>query len=94
MTQETASNNINYQEAKSWPWLEAQKLNQTAPNKDLVIFETGYGPSGPPHIGTFAEVFRTAMVKNAFEEMTGRKAKLIVFSDDMDGLRKFTWPRP
>ena len=53
-----------------------------------VIFETGYGPSGLPHIGTFGEVVRTSMIRHAFEVLTGRKTRLICFSDDMDGLRK------
>ena len=58
--------------------------------KDEVIFETGYGPSGLPHIGTFGEVARTTMVRHAFRVLTGDKIKtrLIAFSDDMDGLRK------
>ena len=53
-----------------------------------VIFETGYGPSGLPHIGTFGEVVRTSMIRYAFEILTGRKTRLICFSDDMNGLRK------
>ena len=53
-----------------------------------VIFETGYGPSGLPHIGTFQEVARTTMVRRAFELLTGRETQLIAFSDDMDGFRK------
>src|SRR6185312_2611442 len=59
-------------------------------NDKTVIFETGYGPSGLPHIGTFGEVARTAMVRHAFEVLTeGRiKTRLVCFSDDMDGLRK------
>ena len=75
---------------KSWPWLEAKKLQEhtSSHDKEYIMFEAGYGPSGPPHLGTFAEVFRTVLVKNSFEEITGRKSKLIVFSDDMDGLRK------
>ena len=55
-----------------------------------MIFETGYGPSGLPHIGTFGEVARTTMVRHAFRVLTDDKVKtrLIAFSDDMDGLRK------
>ena len=53
-----------------------------------MLFETGYGPSGLPHIGTFGEVARTTMVRHAFETMTGRPTRLLCFSDDMDGLRK------
>ena len=58
--------------------------------KDEALFETGYGPSGLPHIGTFGEVARTSMVRHAFEVLTEGKYKtrLIAFSDDMDGLRK------
>ena len=54
----------------------------------MVIFETGYGPSGLPHIGTFGEVARTSMVRHAFQVLTGLPTRLICFSDDMDGLRK------
>ncbi|MES2905530.1 MAG: lysine--tRNA ligase [Pseudomonadota bacterium] len=78
--------------AKAWPFEEARKLLkrlERAP-KDEVIFETGYGPSGLPHIGTFGEVARTSMVRHAFRILTDDKIKtrLICFSDDMDGLRK------
>ena len=52
------------------------------------MFETGYGPSGLPHIGTFNEVLRTTFVRHAYEELTGLPTRLIAFSDDMDGLRK------
>ena len=54
----------------------------------LALFETGYGPSGLPHIGTFGEVLRTTMVRNAFRRLTGLPSRLVAFSDDMDGLRK------
>ncbi len=77
--------------AKSWPFQEARNLIKRLERvkKDgLVVFETGYGPSGLPHIGTFQEVARTTMVRRAFELLTGRETKLISFSDDMDGLRK------
>ncbi len=77
--------------AKSWPFQEARRLirrMERVKKKDPVIFETGYGPSGLPHIGTFQEVARTTMVRRAFELLTGRETKLICFSDDMDGLRK------
>ena len=81
---------------KAWPYQEAIKLiknlggfnNFKNPEKGYALFETGYGPSGLPHIGTFGEVVRTTMVKNAFESLVDCKAKLITFSDDMDGLRK------
>jgi lysyl-tRNA synthetase class 1 len=79
--------------AKAWPFAEAQALLariEKLPPKDAVVFETGYGPSGLPHIGTFGEVARTTMVRHAFRVLTEDKIKtrLISFSDDMDGLRK------
>jgi lysyl-tRNA synthetase class 1 len=82
--------------SNAWPFEEARKivarLQRTAKSaaKDAVIFETGYGPSGLPHIGTFGEVARTTMVRHAFRVLTDDKVKtrLIAFSDDMDGLRK------
>lgn len=77
---------------KAWPFEEARKLIERLERskKSEVIFETGYGPSGLPHIGTFGEVARTTMVRNALRVLTGDKVKsrLIAFSDDMDGLRK------
>jgi lysyl-tRNA synthetase class 1 len=78
--------------SNAWPFEEARKIVarlKTRP-KDEVIFETGYGPSGLPHIGTFGEVARTTMVRHAFHVLTDNKVKtrLIAFSDDMDGLRK------
>ncbi|MEO1252665.1 MAG: lysine--tRNA ligase [Pseudomonadota bacterium] len=79
------------QSANSWPFQEAKRLAKRLDRikkDDPVIFETGYGPSGLPHIGTFQEVARTTMVRRAFELLTGRETKLISFSDDMDGLRK------
>ncbi len=77
--------------AKAWPFAEARKLvkrMERIDHKGPVVFETGYGPSGLPHIGTFQEVARTTMVRRAFALMTGRETRLISFSDDMDGLRK------
>jgi lysyl-tRNA synthetase class 1 len=78
--------------SKAWPYEEARKLlarySQGAPAKGHVLFETGYGPSGLPHIGTFNEVLRTTMVRHAFEAMSDIPTRLIAFSDDMDGLRK------
>ena len=76
--------------ARAWPFEEARKLlaRQDAAAKESVLFETGYGPSGLPHLGTFGEVARTAMVRHAYETMSERKSRLICFSDDMDGLRK------
>ncbi len=78
--------------SKAWPFEEARKLIARLERmpKSEVVFETGYGPSGLPHIGTFGEVARTTMVRHAFRVMTGDsvKTRLIAFSDDMDGLRK------
>ena len=81
--------------ARAWPFEEARRLikrlDKLPGGKDkTVIFETGYGPSGLPHIGTFGEVARTSMVRHAFEVLTEgeRKTRLICFSDDMDGFRK------
>ena len=85
------------EQSNSWPFVEAKKLRDRITklnpsigdiNEKPVLFETGYGPSGLPHIGTFGEVARTAMVQNAFNYLTGKKTKLICFSDDMDGFRK------
>lgn len=78
--------------AKAWPFEEARKLVKRLERKrkDEIIFETGYGPSGLPHIGTFGEVARTSMVRHAFRVLTDDriKTRLVCFSDDMDGLRK------
>src|SRR5438270_11622779 len=79
--------------SKAWPYEEARKLLKRwpdgKPSDQPMIFETGYGPSGLPHIGTFNEVARTTFVRHAFEELTGgATTRLIAFSDDMDGLRK------
>ncbi|MBU3078132.1 lysine--tRNA ligase [Sphingomonas quercus] len=78
--------------SKAWPFEEARKLlkrYETAPpDKGYVLFQTGYGPSGLPHIGTFQEVARTTMVRRAFETMSDLPTRLVCFSDDMDGMRK------
>ncbi len=78
--------------SKAWPFEEARRLikryEKAPPEKGFVLFETGYGPSGLPHIGTFGEVLRTTMVRRAFEILSDIPTKLICFSDDMDGLRK------
>ena len=78
--------------SKAWPYEEARKLlarySDGPPAKGHVLFETGYGPSGLPHIGTFNEVLRTTMVRHAFETLSDVPTRLIAFSDDMDGLRK------
>jgi len=80
------------QSAAAWPFEEARKLvsRLERTGKNEALFETGYGPSGLPHIGTFGEVARTSMVRHTFRVLTGDKVKthLIAFSDDMDGLRK------
>jgi lysyl-tRNA synthetase class 1 len=80
------------EQSNAWPFEEARKVvaRLKKRSKDEVIFETGYGPSGLPHIGTFGEVARTTMVRHAFRVLTEDKVKtrLITFSDDMDGLRK------
>ncbi|MCZ8186938.1 MAG: lysine--tRNA ligase [Beijerinckiaceae bacterium] len=86
------------QNSAAWPFEEARKLvarlerrgGFAKSGKQAVLFETGYGPSGLPHIGTFGEVARTTMVRRAFETLTGGEipTRLIAFSDDMDGLRK------
>lgn len=87
------SHNMNTIISKqAWPFIEAQKIlnsiNNTVPQKGYVLFETGYGPSGLPHIGTFGEVARTTFVRRAFQEISDIPTKLFCFSDDMDGLRK------
>ena len=77
--------------SKAWPYEEARKLLKRypdGPGEQAVLFETGYGPSGLPHLGTFQEVARTLMVRHALTEMTGWRSRLIAFSDDMDGMRK------
>ncbi|HSZ92929.1 MAG TPA: lysine--tRNA ligase, partial [Acetobacteraceae bacterium] len=75
---------------KAWPFEEAAKVAHRleASGKGHALFETGYGPSGLPHIGTFGEVARTTWVRNAFTVLTGLPSSLLAFSDDMDGLRK------
>jgi len=78
-------------ESKAWPYEEARKLLKRYPDGKTdapILFETGYGPSGLPHIGTFNEVLRTTMVRNAFHALSDTPTRLIAFSDDMDGLRK------
>lgn len=79
-------------QANAWPFVEARKVLKRVggktPEKGYVLFETGYGPSGLPHIGTFAEVLRTTMVRRAFERLSDIPTELFAFSDDMDGMRK------
>ena len=78
--------------AKAWPFEEARRVlkryQKAPPEKGYVLFQTGYGPSGLPHIGTFGEVARTTMVMRAFREISDIPTKLICFSDDLDGMRK------
>jgi hypothetical protein len=82
--------------ARAWPFEEARKLvarlggpgAEQAPEKGYVLLQTGYGPSGLPHIGTFGEVVRTTMVRRAFGRLSEVPTRLFCFSDDMDGLRK------
>ncbi|MDQ2804429.1 MAG: lysine--tRNA ligase, partial [Pseudomonadota bacterium] len=75
---------------KAWPFEEAAKIARRLDRsgKKQALFETGYGPSGLPHIGTFGEVARTTWVRNAFTVLTGLPSRLLAFSDDMDGLRR------
>ncbi len=78
--------------SKAWPFEEARRVlkryEKKDPEKGYVLFETGYGPSGLPHIGTFGEVARTTMIRRAFEMISDIPTRLFCFSDDMDGMRK------
>jgi lysyl-tRNA synthetase class 1 len=76
--------------SKAWPYEEARKLLKRYPDgpPKPIVFETGYGPSGLPHLGTFQEVARTLMVRHALSEMVDWPSRLVAFSDDMDGMRK------
>ena len=79
-------------QSKAWPFEEARRLLKRVsgkmPEKGYVLFETGYGPSGLPHIGTFGEVVRTTMIRRAFEAISDIPTRLVCFSDDLDGMRK------
>ena len=79
-------------QSKAWPFEEARRVlkryEKAPPAKGHVLFETGYGPSGLPHIGTFGEVARTTMIRRAFQEISDIPTRLICFSDDLDGMRK------
>jgi len=81
-----------YQNCKAWPFQEARnllkRLERSGNDKGYVLFETGYGPSGLPHMGTFGEVVRTTMVRHAFQRLSDLPTKLVAYSDDMDGFRK------
>ena len=76
----------------AWPFVEAKKMLRERKSfidkKGKITLQTGYGPSGLPHIGTFGEVARTSMMINALKQLTDLPAEIITFSDDMDGLRK------
>ena len=78
--------------SKAWPFEEARRIlkryEKAPPEKGYVLFETGYGPSGLPHIGTFGEVARTTMIRHAFSVISDIPTRLICFSDDLDGMRK------
>jgi lysyl-tRNA synthetase class 1 len=78
--------------SKAWPYEEARKLIKRypdgPPDGHAILFETGYGPSGLPHLGTFQEVARTQMVRHALTELADWPTRLVAFSDDMDGMRK------
>ena len=80
------------QATSSWPFVEAKKLvkerQKTYEKNGKITLQTGYGPSGLPHIGTFAEVARTTMMVNAIKQIIDIPTEIITFSDDMDGLRK------
>ena len=82
----------NIEKTNAWPFIEAKKVLKERKNsiekKGKIILQTGYGPSGLPHIGTFGEVARTSMVVNALNQLTDIPKEIITFSDDMDGLRK------
>ena len=82
----------NIEKSNSWPFVEAKKIikerKKRIEKKGKIILQTGYGPSGLPHIGTFGEVARTSMVVNALNYLTDLPKEIIVFSDDLDGLRK------
>ena len=79
-------------QSKAWPFEEARRIlkrfEKKPPEKGYVLFETGYGPSGLPHIGTFGEVARTTMIMRAFQELSDLPTRLVCFSDDLDGMRK------
>ncbi len=82
----------NLEKTSAWPFVEAKKMlrerKTIIEKKGKIILQTGYGPSGLPHIGTFGEVARTSMMVNALKHLTDLPTEIITFSDDMDGLRK------
>ena len=83
---------LNIEKTNAWPFVEAKKIlrerKKYIDQKGRIILQTGYGPSGLPHIGTFGEVARTSMIVNALNQITDVPKEIITFSDDMDGLRK------
>ena len=82
----------NLDKTKAWPFVEAKKILRekkiSIEKKGKITLQTGYGPSGLPHIGTFGEVARTSMIVNALNHIIDIPKEIITFSDDMDGLRK------
>ena len=82
----------NFEKTSAWPFVEAKKMLRERKNiietKGKITLQTGYGPSGLPHIGTFGEVARTSMMANALNQLIDLPTEIITFSDDMDGLRK------
>ena len=82
----------NIDKTNAWPFIEAKKIlkerKKYIEQKGKIVLQTGYGPSGLPHIGTFGEVARTSMVVNALNQLTDIPKEIVTFSDDMDGLRK------
>ena len=82
----------NLDKTNAWPFVEAKKMlrerKSLIEKKGKITLQTGYGPSGLPHIGTFGEVARTSMMVNALKHLTDLPTEIITFSDDMDGLRK------
>ncbi len=82
----------NLEKTSAWPFVEAKKLlrerKSIIEKKGKITLQTGYGPSGLPHIGTFGEVARTSMMVNALKHLTDLPTEILTFSDDMDGLRK------
>ena len=82
----------NLEKTSAWPFVEAKKLlrerKSIIEKKGRITLQTGYGPSGLPHIGTFGEVARTSMIVNALKHLTDLPTEILTFSDDMDGLRK------
>ncbi len=85
-------NKANIEKTNAWPFVEAKRIliqrKKNIDQKGKIVLQTGYGPSGLPHIGTFGEVARTSMIVNALNQITDLPKEIITFSDDMDGLRK------